>query len=100
MKRENKINLGMPFDDAVNNEVYKADDNVNNEVYTDAERTASIEKYNKYQLFDMLEEAQKEIKELKEYVLHKPKCDLVGFTAVAKHKKKCSCGLDELLNKH
>ena len=42
---------------------------------------------------------EQQIAELKEYVIHKPKCDLVGFTAKARHKRECTCGLNELLNK-
>ena len=50
--------------------------------------------------FKAQEDLRKQLQKLKEYTVHKSSCELVSlaFTNIPIEERKCTCGLNELLN--
>ena len=63
------------------------------------QRASSLEKEN-YQLAFELKECEEQLQKLREYTVHKSSCELVSlaFTNIPIEERKCTCGLNELLN--
>ena len=64
------------------------------------EKERDLVQYNLKCSVEIEEDLRKQLQKLKEYTVHKSSCELVSlaFTHVPVEERKCTCGLDELLN--